>query len=131
MLLLLIKPKGYVYSRFQVAFQIVLRILINSNLRNMLFCNHITFTIHFATFVRTPPIVSKYDISFFIYTFIVPNFQNFHDYCRPDRENTAKMDNYFLHCISNVKTAEPSSEPSFEVCGQNCKFHSVNSFQDG
>ena len=35
MLLLLIKPKGYVYSRFQVAFQIVLRILINSNLRNV------------------------------------------------------------------------------------------------
>ena len=26
---------------------------------------------------------------------------------------------------------ERSSEPSFEVCGQSCKFHSVNSFEVG
>ena len=97
------------YSRFQVAFQIAFRILVRTYV--MLFCNYPTsneftlrnlqlcpqtsklgselrpiFRIHFAIFVRTPPIVSKCEISYYIYTFIVRKFQNFHDYCRPDRK---------------------------------------------
>ena len=31
-------------------------------------------------------------------------------------------------CILNIGR---SSEPSFEVCGQSCKFRSVNSFEVG
>ena len=88
-------------------FSIAFRILVRTYL--MLFCNYPTsneftlrnlqlcpqtskldselrpiFRIHFAIFVRTPPIVSKCEISYYIYTFIVRKFQNFHDYCRPD-----------------------------------------------
>ena len=87
--------------------------------------------IHFITFVRTLPIVSKCEISYYVCTFIVRKFQNF-TIIVDQIENTAKMDNYFIHqaSISNCNTAEPSLESSFEVCGQSCAFQSVNSFDD-
>ena len=54
---------------------------------------HITFRMHF---VQTLPIVSKCEISYYGYTFVVRKFQNFHDVNLI--ENTAKMENYF-HCM--------------------------------
>ena len=88
------------YSRFQVAFQIAFRILVRTYV--MLFCNYPTsnkftlsnlqlcpqtsklgselrpiFRMHFAIFVRTPPIFSKCKISYYIYTFIVRKFKIF------------------------------------------------------
>ena len=59
------------------------------------------------------------NVKLVMFTFIVRKFQNFHDYCRPDRKqfkNHEKLYNLFI--ISNCNTAEPSSEPSFEVCEQ-------------
>ena len=58
------------------------------------------FRIHFAIFVRIPHIVSKCEISYYIYTFIVRKFQNFHDYCRPDRKRWQLYD--FIHCIFSL-----------------------------
>ena len=94
-----------------------------------------TFRIHFAIFLRIPPIVSKCEISYYVYTDV--SFKIF-TIIVDQTENTAKMDSKMIilfivyqYTYSNCNTAEPSSETSFEVSGQSRKFHSVNSFEVG
>ena len=77
---------------------------------------HIASRIHFITFVRTSPIVSKGEISYNVCTFIVRKFQNF-TIIVDQIENTAKMDNYYIHqpSISNVNvTAWDMFHASFQ-----------------